>query len=358
MLRYKEIKQMISDLIVGMATGERLASRTVLMKHLDSSRATIDKAIRELEEEGILESKFGSGTFVARKLEGIVTNVENWCLIVPDITEAIYASLAGGVESSARERGANVILCNSENSAEKQAEYIARLSLAGIAGFIIVPVVTKNATENIGLYRSLSQSKIPFVFCNRDVEGVSAPIVKSNDFYGGYIATLYLLDRGYKNIAYLARHRYRTSIDRCQGYISALQERNISIERKHILMGDDGTLGDCYTQMRDLLDMETHVDAVLCFNDYIAMEVMRAVQDVGLRIPEDIGIIGYDNIDACASTVPPLTSVAYKTLDIGKMAARVLGKMIEGGEKEGFAYYLMQPEVVVRASCLGKGSTF
>ena len=354
MLRYKEVKQMLQDMIATMVNGQRLPSRTQLSLELDSSRGTIDKAIRELEAEGQLESRFGSGTYVTRKLSGVVFNAENWCLIVPDITEAIYASLASGVESEARKHNANVILCNSESSAEKQAEYIARLTYAGISGFIIVPVVTKSVMENISLYRSLHQSKIPFVFCNRDVEGVLAPIIKSNDFYGGYIATLHLIEKGYQNIAYVARHRYRTSIDRCQGYISALQEKNIEIDRKKILMMDEGSLEDCYLATHKLLTSKTKVDALFCFNDYIAFEAMGAVQSLGLEISKDIGIIGYDNIEASNSHAPLLTSVAYKTIDIGTMAAKVLSKMIEGRKEEDFAYYLMQPEIMVKNSCLGK----
>ena len=69
-----------------------------------------------------------------------------------------------------------------------------------------------------------------------------------------------------------------------------------------------------------------------------------------MRVPEDIAIVGYDNIDLCAAATPPLTSVVYKTYDVGKMAARVLGKLLDGKPSDGFAYYLMQPEIVERAS--------
>lgn len=348
MLRYREIKMMLTDLISEMNNGDRLPSRTVLSKKLDSSRATIDKAIKELAEEGMLESRFGSGTYVARRLEGVVSNVENWCLIVPDISEAIYAGLARGVESGARERGANVILCNSESNAAKQAEYIERLILAGIAGFIIVPVVTKNVMENIGIYRSLSRARIPFVFCNRDVEGVFAPIVKSNDYYGGYIATLHLLERGYRQIAFLARQRYRTSIDRCQGYISALLQQNIEINRQRILLQEDSPNARTCELLLSRMDAGMEVDAVFCFNDYLALTLMRQLEARGIRVPQDIAIVGYDNIDVAAAAKPSLTSVAYKTGDIGRMAARVLGKLLDGKTREGFEYYLMQPEIVIR----------
>ena len=354
MLRYREIKLALKEMIGDMNNGDRLPSRTVLAKRLDSSRATIDKAIQELEDEGFLESRFGSGTYVARRLEGVEANVKNWCLIVPNITENIYAKLASSVERVAREWNTNVILCNSENSAEKQSEYIKRLIMAGIDGFIIVPVVMRSVWESVGLYQSLIQSKIPFVFCNRDVEGVSAPIVKSNDFYGGYMATNHLLDRGYENIVFLARQRYRTSVERCQGYISALQHRKVEISRKHILMLENNTVEDCYHRLTAFLKSRMPVDAVFCFNDAIACEAMRAVEDMNLRVSEDIGIIGYDNNEGLTDIKTPLTTVAYRTEDIGRLAAQVLKKMIDKKEKDVFAYYLVEPSIVVRESCLGK----
>ena len=152
MLRYKEIKLTLKELIAQMSDGDRLPSRSILSKQLDSSRVTVDKAIRELEEEGILTSRFGSGTYVSHKLEGMVVNARNWCLIVPDIREDIYAKLASSVENEARKWNTNVILCNSENSAENQDRYIKRLIVSGTDGFIIVPVIAKSVLENVGLW--------------------------------------------------------------------------------------------------------------------------------------------------------------------------------------------------------------
>lgn len=351
MLRYREIKMMLFDMIQRMNNGDKLPSRTTLSRKLDSSRATIDKAIRELTEEGILESRYGSGTYVARKLAGVVVNAENWCLIVPDISESIYAQMASGVESEARERNANVIICNSESDAKKQAEYIERLIYAGIAGFIIVPVVTRNVLENIELYRSLCRARIPFVFCNRDVEGVFAPVVKSNDYYGGYVATLHLIRQGYRHIAFLARTRYRTSIDRCQGYISALQQSSVEINRQLILLQTDGSYAEACNALIQRLQEGVEMDAVFCFNDYIAVKLIQALNEHGYRVPEDIAIIGYDNISSCAATTPTLTSMSYKSNDVGKMAAHVLGKILDGKSRDAFEYYLIQPELVVRSSC-------
>lgn len=353
MLRYKEIKHALMDYIDGMSNGDKLPSRPVLSRRLDASRATIDKAIWELTEEGILESRFGSGTYVARRLEGVKRNLRNWCMIAPDTGEAIYMKIISSVVNEARERNTNVILCNSEHNTEKQSEYIKRMLMAGIDGFIIVPVMTRNVLENVELYKNLTASQIPFVFCNRDVDGVMAPIVKSNDFYGSYMATLHLLDHGYNHIAFLARNRYRTSVDRCQGYISALQSRGVEIVRKRIILLEDSTYEDCYEKFSNLLTSDTPVDAVVCFNDLIAQEAMRAVKNAGLRISDDIGIIGYDAIISEAYKIP-LTTVSYRAEDIGRMAAQVLDKMIEKKERDAFGYYLVEPSIVVGKTCMGK----
>jgi len=354
MLHYKEVKEGIKALLIGMSNGQRLPGRLQLMKLLDASRATVDKAVKELEKEGVLFSRFGSGTYVARRLDGVIPQMENWCLIVPDAGEAVYAQLAEGVQKHAKKCSVHVILCNSERSAQKQAAYIERLIMAGVDGFIIVPAVSLRVPDNLELYKMLQQSKIPFVFCCRDVEGVDAPIVKSNDFYGGYMATLHLLERGYKNIVYLSRQRYRTSIDRCQGYISALQHRNQPIERKRIIMLEDESMDMCCRRLEQLIQSDVSVDAVFGFNDTIALMAMEHLKQMGLQISKDIGVIGYDDLADCLEAQPPLTSVAYQMAAVGEMAARVLGKMIDQEEKDGFAYYLIEPEIQERESCLGK----
>lgn len=189
------------------------------------------------------------------------------------------------------------------------------------------------------------------------MEGVTAPIIKSNDFFGGYMATQHLWKQGYRDIAYLAAPRYRTSVDRCQGYISALQHRGMEINRKRILMLDDGTTGECYDKLTDLLESDLPVDAVFCFNEEIAFEAIRAVEDTNQRVSADIGIIGYGDTIHCENGKVSLTTVSSKIEDVGRMAARVLGKMVEKQERDAFAYYLIEPSIVVRESCLGRDNT-
>lgn len=355
MLRYLEIKKALLEMTSSMEPGKKLPDRTILCKTLDTSRTTLDKAIRELTEQGILRSKKGSGTYVVGALDGTVENAENWCVIIPNIMDSIYSGLVKGISNVAQKHNANVILCNSDNDSGKQEQNIKRLLVSGVAGFLIVPVIANSPFENSRLYSSLIKSDVPFIFCNRSVDGVSAPVVTSNDFYGGYIATKHLISKGYRHISFVAKYKYRTSMDRCQGYIAALLENGIPVNRRLIVVPADGNKLDCRSEMLRLLtDPNETVDAVFCFNDDVAIKVMETIKKSGRKISDEIGVIGYDNSTACDTQDPKLTSISYKNEEIGEKAASLLYDLCHGKPRSSeFEYYLFQPEIVERASCLG-----
>lgn len=108
--------------------------------------------------------------------------------------------------------------------------------------------------------------------------------------------------------------------------------------------------------MMHLLELEKRPDAVFCFNDKVAVEACKAIQDRGFRVSEDIGIIGYDNNIRASMNQPPITSVVFKSLEIGEKAAEILIKLIKNEKlNSNFNEYLYQPTIVERESCLGKG---
>lgn len=355
MLRYLEIEQILRQMIADMEPGERLPSRNVLIRKLETTRMTLDKALSKLQNENIVISKKGSGTFVASTLQGALPEVENWGVMVPTMAESIYNGLISGIESFARQKGVNLVLCTSDNSKDVQEYNIGRLMNSVVRGFIIVPVISNNIEDNYHAYRKLINSQIPFVFCNRPVEGIDVPAVVSNDFYGSYIATRHLIQKGYRHIAYIAKLRHSTAINRFQGYACALQENGLVLNTDLVRMESGVADEDVYRVCREILTCGQKVDAVFCFNDYVALQAYRCVRDLGMRISDDIGIIGYDNIEDGAALNPPLTSISYKNREIGVKAAEVLWSLLhEKGKRKRFEYYLFQPEIVENGSCLGK----
>jgi DNA-binding LacI/PurR family transcriptional regulator len=358
MLRYQEIKLRLKEEIAKMNANDKLPARPNLCTLLDTTRTTLDKAINELIEEGLLTAKNGSGTYVsAMQISNGIKQIGHWGVIVPNIMDAIYPGFVRSIENVAQGYDISVTLCNSDNDVEKQEQYIKRLILTGVSGFIIVPVITNNLKENYRLYSQLLDANIPFVFCNRSIDGIDVPVVTSNNFYGGYIATKHLINRGYQNIGFISRKNYRTSIERCQGYLSALMEAGITIDRENVIMqcneNTDYHVG--YTEMTQMLNSDKKLDAVFCFNDFLVRGVYQAIKDKGLQVSKDIGIIGYDNEDFCEATVPMITSISYKNMEIGEKAAELLWKMVNNQPIPEFSYYLYQPEIVIRDSCKGPG---
>lgn len=355
MLRYREIKKALLCLIATQKPGDKLSSRPELCKALDTTRGTLDKAIKELEQEGFIRSINGSGTYVVGMLDSADTTAKSWGVILPNVMDEIYPGLLRGAENIAQHYGINIIICNTDNDPNKQEQYVKRLILSGVMGIIIVPIVCNDIRENFRLYNQLTDTNIPFVFCNRSVEGISVPVVTSNDFYGGYMATKHLIEQGYGNIAFLSEMKYKTSIDRCQGYLSALIEKGVSVNRRLLLFGDTGGRKmNGYELMNLLLDSGEEVDAVFCFNDRIAHSCYQSILEHRLKVSEDIGVIAYDNTSLCEILTPRMSSVSYKNVEIGEKAAELLWKMNMKQYAGGFEYYLFQPSIIVRDSCLNE----
>jgi DNA-binding LacI/PurR family transcriptional regulator len=351
MLRYLEIKEEVKKIIATMPHNAKLMSRPLLTKKLDTSRATLDKAIAELIEEGFLEAKGGSGTYVVGQY---AKDRGSWGVIIPSIAEEVYPAMVLGIENIAQGYGINLILCNSDNNADKQGEYIDRLLRTGVSGIIMVPVITNDPSVNCILNDQLSKINVPIVFCNRMLSGISASMVTSNNFYGGYLAANHLLRQGYRQPAYIAHKEYATSLERLQGFLAAMAENGLAMQNKRIVLHCEESTDDlAYKEMKRQLDTDTSIDSVFCFNDYIARGVYKAIKDHGLSIAADIGVIGYNNEKLCDTMEPKLTSISFKNMEIGQQAARTLWKLVQGEPQEECRYFFFQPELIVRESCTG-----
>jgi len=221
-------------------------------------------------------------------------------------------------------------------------------------GLIIVPAYCLDITKDYVLYNRLMQHKIPAVFCFRGIDGLNnTPLINYNNFYGGYVATKHLVQKGYRHIAYMAQYMLRTSLDRYQGYIAAMVECGLEINRDAVVLetkNDDHPYG--YSDMCRILREDYPIDAVFCHADCLVPAVYQAVRDCGKRISDDVGVISFDNEDICISETPKITSLGGKDTEIGSKAAETLCRMIDG-EHMPVPFYLMQPEIVERQSCLG-----
>lgn len=358
----KEIEMMQSD--------QRIPSRHALCRKLGFSRTTIDIAISELIEEGVLYSKPGSGTFISReyrKKSNTTNDITSWGVILPDISVDIYPLLLRGIEDYCKKKNINVVVCNTDHNITSQNLYAMRMLESGVAGIILIPAMTTN--HDISGLLALRDANIPIVFCHRAIDILhTIPFVSSNDFYGGYIATKHLIKMGYKRIAYASFVRYKVSMDRYLGYSAALIENGLEVDQKIILLDtehhynmetgsrvlDKEASDRIYEIAKQLIKSDDSVDAFFCYNDRAALGICRAIRAVGKRVSSDIGVIGYDNTSLCTALETELTSVDFKSYTMGVKCADILDKEIQGRPIQGNKVFVFQPELVIRKSCLGK----
>lgn len=358
---YEKIRNELIEKINDLSPHERIPSRNALCREFLVTRTTVDRAIDELVSSGYLYSVMGSGTFVADlAANGTKLNLgdKNIGVLLPDITADTYPEILRGIQDTADKYGVSIVACNTDNQSEKQASIVRRLINSKVDGLIIIPAINSNA--DYALCHLLEESSVPYAFCNRNIGGVTSPCICSNDFYGSFLATSHLIEQGYRRIAYLSAMFYKTSMDRYQGYIAALSRSGREIDEALILIGeatDPSRQEGAGQLLKALLQKDGSVDAVVCFNDRVACDAMEAIQSLGLRVSEDIGLVGYDNTNVCNLLPIKLTSMDYRNYEIGRCAATTLHRMINEPGFTARRITTFEPRIVVRDSCKGPAST-
>lgn len=271
-------------------------------------------------------------------------------LIVSDISNPFFASIVRGVEDAAAENGFRVIVSNTDEDPITEDHCLTVLQQRRTDGFIIVPtgVVGK------GLKR-LTQSSTPFVFVDRRVDGIDADIVLSENVNGAYQATAYLIEQGHTRIGIiLGRKGVTPSEERFCGYEKALKEAGLPIEEDLIKRGDfriDGGGAACH----ELLQLAKPPSAVFVVNNRMVIGAMEAIREVGLKCPDDISIVGFDDFDWVGLLEPPLTTVSQQPYQIGYQASELLTSKIVGRAKHLFQEYRVSCNLVCRSSVANVG---
>lgn len=346
---YEQIEMQLLLELESLPPETKIPPRSVLVKRFGVTRTTVDRAIAQLISKGHLSAMRGSGTYVTRKGNDTTSNYIG--IILPNITLNGYPEIIKGIEDQAAKFNLHITICTTDNVPQKQEEHVKRLIEANVKGIIIIPSI-KSALESDWLIR-LRDSKIPFVFCNRTAGDINAPSVLLNNFYGAYSATKHLINRGCKNICFLSYPLYTATRERLQGYLSCLLENKMYHSSKWVYFEED--FDNCELDEKGieyLINNNPDMDAVLCIDDKIALNVIRYLLQNGYRVPENISVVGFDNSFLCSNPYRTITSVDFKYYEMGVSAC----KMVVDSQESNDAYKLIKdiqmsvPEVIVRES--------
>ncbi|MGY3766754.1 LacI family DNA-binding transcriptional regulator [Vagococcus vulneris] len=245
-------------------------------------------------------------------------------MIVPDVTDLFFSKVIEGVESYLNEKDYMILLCNSKHSGVLEKKYIKKLQNRSVAGIILA---SPNAIE-----LEKNMNRCPYMLIDRGLNTRKHGNILVDEYGGYYDVVQYLVDLGHKKIGILTNETgYYEMTDRYQAYYDCLIANGLDYDSKYIEDGPVSIQGG-YEAASRLLERE-HVTALCCGNDQMAIGAYRAAFEKGLSIPDDLSIIGFDNLEITEFLNPPLTTVEQPAFDIGYIAAKNLFQSINFGEK-------------------------
>ncbi|WP_328526833.1 LacI family DNA-binding transcriptional regulator [Kribbella sp. NBC_00359] len=280
-----------------------------------SGRRNVDPELSEKVRAVVAELGYRPNG-VARNLRKSSTNL--WAVVISDIENPFFTSLVRGLEDVAQTEGYHVVLCNSDENPAKEAAYASAVLTDQMAGVVISPTST---AEGVQL---LADAKIPLVLIDRRVDGIDADTVLVDNEHGAREGVKHLIDGGYQRIACITGPRkVSTAMDRLAGYRSALRGGGIRYDKDLVRYADFREAGG-YAAMESLLELPEPPEALFVTNNLMTVGALECLAKKGLRAPDDIAVVGFDDIPWADLVVPSLTTVAQPTYELGRTAGLLL----------------------------------
>lgn len=266
-------------------------------------------------------------------------------LLISDIQNPFFTSVIRGVEDVALSRGYHLFLCNTDEDPVREDAYITELSNKRVDGLIVASAASRNN------YASwLRLENIPFVFMDREVEGMEADVIRVDNYLGTRLIAEHLVSLGHERIGMISGPMDKSSgYERHQGLKIALTELGISLDDSLVRFGDfrspSGRIG-----ATELLKHSARPTALVIANNQMTLGALLAIRDLGLKIPNDVSVVGFDDMEWAPLVDPPLTALAQPTYKMGSSAVEMLLDRITGDEKGPPRRIFIEPELIVRRS--------
>lgn len=337
---------------------QRIPNYLELTDMYDVSMSTIRRAMKILNDEEVLISRVGKGTYATKKFingseirPGIQTGKIG--LMIRDIEgpyfSAIYRALADLADESKRK-----LMLTVSRDIHQQEDSLLRMLVAHQSDGLLL-TTRRKSIFGIRIYEMLEEKKIPSVLLH-DVYDSKFPIVDVDNYRGGQLAAEHLLKRVKRNFCVVVgENGFRPDDMRLEGFLSTLQEGGIDTSERCMIyrysFGTENTAFDeGYKIGKSLAVKNLEIDGIFLFNDLIAMGFQKAILERGFRIPEDIAIIGFDNIERCSEARVSLTTIEVPRYEIGNKAFTILKELIENQGSLEPTRTLLEPRLIQRES--------
>ena len=319
-MNYKINKPTIKD--VAKKSNVSIATVSRILNNLDGySEDTRKKVLDIMDEIGYQRNA------VARNLK--VKETRTIGVLLPRVSTTYYVEILNGIEDFAHLNNYSVIICNVGINGESNLEYLSVLSERQVDGIIVCSLPPKDE-----FCKKVIEAHIPTIFVSTLSYRYSIPYVKVDDYQAAYSATCYLIENGHKKIAMLggAKDDIIAEVPRLNGFIQALKDNNIPI-KENLIKEKGFSFREGVEGMEELLKENEKFTAIFASCDDSAVGALSVAHKRGIKIPEDISIIGYDNTNIAEMAYPPLTTVGQPLYEMGKKSVEMLIKRISLNEK-------------------------
>ncbi len=351
--KYEKIVEWITAQIENgeLSEGDKIYSENELMSIFQMSRQTVRHAISVLVEKGLLFRKRGSGTYVKGAGLNMQGRKKTMCIAVmmTYVDSYIFPSIISEMEKILSKEDYNLQISFTNNTVEREKSILTNfLKNDSIDGIIAEATKSGLPNPNLELYRELQRRGIPVVFVNCFYPELEAIHVSMDDFEAGRIATEHLLQCGHQKIGAIFKMDDGQGHKRYAGYVNALMQKNIVIRDRCITWIDTTDFLEMEWEAERYLQRLKECTACVCYNDQVAVKLVQICKDSGIRIPEDLSIVGIDDFELAGYRDVSLTSVNNPLVALANNAAKSMLALLAG--KTSIKSVELKPTLVVRNS--------
>lgn len=347
--KYVVIKEQIKEWITNgqIKSGEKIYSESEMMEIFMVSRHTIRQAVGDLVHEGWLYREQGAGTFCSHKLIKQNTPTKNIGVITTYLSDYIFPSIIKGIESHLTENGYTLTLACTNNDIEKEKTCLQNMMDNNIDGLIAEPTKSNQSNPNIHYYLELEKKNIPYLMINQFYSELIPPHIIVDDELGGFIATEHLISLGHERILGLFKTDDLQGVNRMRGFMRAVRTAKIPSTPMTY------TTEEKYDLLSKRLEAQFTSDiiptGIVCYNDELAIQVLNVLRTLGIRVPNDVSIVGFDDSYLAVATDVKLTTIKHPQVQMGIEAAKWILNAIDQKEHTPTSQ-VFEPELIVRDS--------
>ncbi|MBM7553148.1 GntR family transcriptional regulator [Thalassobacillus pellis] len=359
--KYNIVKQAIMSKILDgtIRPNQKISSETELMNEFNVSRHTVRLAIGDLVTRGWLYRTQGAGTFCADRLHNESNtnsdSAKTIAIITTYISDYIFPSIIRGAEAYLSENGYHVTLFSTNNNHDDERKFLEKVISRQFDGVIVEPTRSAFSNPNIKYYLNLERLKIPYLMINAYYDELEPISLTMDDEKGGFLQTEHLIKQGHRNIVGFFKTDDIQGTKRMKGYLKAHRTYEVPLNPNHIITYNTAEKKDKPTEeLRKLLakNNQDTPTAIVCYNDELAINLLDVIRGMGLKVPDNISIVGYDDSFLSNVSEVKLTTVEHPKSEMGKAAGKVIIDLIKDknkaeGKIESIVY---EPKLIVRNS--------